>query len=339
MARSDAPLTTVRDAPLARAETRGVTRYSLIVPVYKNEAFIGELIARCERLNHALDGALEVVLVVDGSPDRSYEKLVEALPKAGFASRLVALSRNFGSFAAIRAGLELARGPFFTMMAADLQEPEELVLDTFAALDSGDWDVVAGVRTARNDPWLTTMMSRAFWFLYRRMVQREVPRGGIDIFGCTLQVRDALLALEESHSTLVGLLLWLGFRRKEIGYVRLPRLHGKSAWSFSRKLKYLLDSTFAFSDLPIRILILTGAIGSLISVVVGLLILIFALTGSIAVPGYAPIMLTIFFATTVILFSLGILGSYIWRTFENTKRRPAHIAMIDRTFDRKGPVG
>jgi glycosyltransferase involved in cell wall biosynthesis len=138
MAREDGSLTAARPAPKVRTGQRVTTRYSLIVPVYKNEAFIGELIARCERLNHALGGALEVVIVVDGSPDRSYEKLAEALPSADFASRLVALSRNFGSFAAIRAGLQLARGPYFTMMAADLQEPEQLVLDTFAALDSGD---------------------------------------------------------------------------------------------------------------------------------------------------------------------------------------------------------
>lgn len=336
MAHNERSLDELREGVAETARAEPGTRYSLVVPIYKNEAFIGDLITRCQSLNKALQNKLEVVFVVDGSPDRSYELLAKALPAACLPSRLVVLSRNFGSFAAIRAGLSLANGPYYTMMAADLQEPEELVLQTFVALDSGDWDVVAGVRTGRNDPWLTGLASRTFWFVYRRMVQREIPRGGMDMFGCTEQVRNALMDLEESHSTLVGLLLWLGFRRKEIGYVRLPRLHGRSAWSFRRRVKYLLDSAFAFSDLPIRLLMFIGAFGTTLSVAVSIIILVLSATHAIAVPGYAPTMLAIFFATTVILFSLGILGSYIWRTFENTKRRPAHVIMIDRSFDGEG---
>lgn len=308
------------------------TFYSVVVPIYKNEEFIPALIERCERLNQTLHGRLETVFVVDGSPDRSFQLLAQALPHARFNSRLIALSRNFGSFAAIRAGLAVAQGPYFTMMAADLQEPEHLILETFEALSTGEWDVVVGVRTARDDPWVSLVASRSFWWLYRKMVQREVPAGGIDMFGCSTVVRDALMTMSESNSTLVGLLVWLGFRRKNIGYRRLPRLFGTSAWSFRRKVKYLLDSTFAFSDLPIRLLTLVGALGTTVSAILGVVVVTLKLTGFIRVPGYAPLMLSIVCSTAILLFAMGILGGYIWRTFENTKRRPASVSMIDLSF-------
>ena len=302
-------------------------RYSLIVPVYRNEDSIAELVETVWRLDDELDGGLEAVFVVDGSPDRSAE-LLEA--------QLIVLSRNFGSFAAVRAGLAVARGRYFAIMAADLQEPQSLIVQFFRTLEREPVDVTLGVRTARDDPFASRMGANLFWNLYRAFVQPEVPRGGIDVFACNAAVRDQLLRLEESNSSLVGQVVWIGFRRKLIPYARLPRRHGRSAWTFSRKLRYLVDSVYAFSDLPIRVLTLAGAAGLVASVVLAAAVMIAKLSGDIPIPGYAATVLTIIFFAALNSFGLGIIGGYTWRAFENTKRRPQAIVLASKTFNLEG---
>lgn len=306
---------------------------SLIVPVYRNEATIEQVCERIDGLYDALEQSLEAVFVVDGSPDRSYEKLVEILGKARYPAQLLALSRNFGSFAAVRMGLQVARGDYFAVMAADLQEPAELFVKFFETLKSGSVDVVVGTRRTRADPFLSGLASALFWRGYRAFVQPEIPMGGVDVFACTRTPRDALLMMEESNSTLIGLLFWIGYRRKEIAYDRAQRQVGQSGWSWRRKLKYLMDSCFAFSDLPIRTLLMLGAVGVAGSIGIGLVVLLAHLAGEVEVAGYVPIMLAIGFSLALNLLSLGIVGSYTWRAFENTKRRPQHLAMSHKVFD------
>ena len=203
---------------------------SVIIPVFRNSASLPALVEELEQLDRRLNQRLEVVFVVDGCPEKSYDVLRKHLPDAAFASRLVLLSRNFGAFSAVRAGIEAATGSHFAVMAADGQDPPELMLDFWRHLESGECDVVLGKRVARADPLTTRISSAIFWSLYRRFVQQEAPRNGIDCFAFNSTVRDHLLALEEHNSTLVGLLLWLGFRRHEVAYERRPRRHGKSAW-------------------------------------------------------------------------------------------------------------
>ena len=312
-------------------------KYSLVVPVYRNEASIGDLVAAVERLNALHGGSLEAVFVVDGSPDRSHELLRARLADAALPSQLLLLSRNFGSFAAIRAGLAAARGEQFAIMAADLQEPESLIVEFFRALDAGDCDVVLGVRTARGDPLASRLASALFWGSYRRFVQREIPPGGVDVFACNRAFRDHLLALDEAHTSLVGQVIWLGFRRRQVAYARLPRRHGRSAWTWSRKLAYLTDSLFSFSDLPIRALTWAGLAGLVLSSVVALVVLVARITGQISVPGYAATVLTIVFFASLNSFGLGIIGGYTWRAYENVKRRPSAIVMSAQRFGREEP--
>jgi glycosyltransferase involved in cell wall biosynthesis len=305
---------------------------SLVIPVYRNEASIPDLLATLEAMNSELGAAFEAVFVVDGSPDGSLQLLEKGLPGAGFRSRLLALSRNFGSFAAIRAGLAAGGGDIFAVMAADLQEPPEIILAFRDALQSGDYDVVVGCRQSRSDPLRERAFSTVFWTLYRLLVQREVPRGGVDVFGCTRRFRDEILALGESNSTLVGLIFWLGFRRAEIRYRRRPRRHGRSAWSFGRKVRYLMDSCFAFSDLPMRLLSVAGLTGMTLAVVLGAAVLVARATGRIDVPGYAATVLTVMFFGGLNSLGIGILGEYVWRAFENTKRRPGYVVLSRAEF-------
>lgn len=320
----------------SKPATNGATsRYSVVVPVYRNEGSIPELLLALAGIDAALDHRLEVVFVVDGSPDGSVHLLEEHLPNCRFASRLILLSRNFGSFSAIRVGLARASGPYFAVMAADLQEPPELIIQLFRALESEPVDVTIGTRTSRSDPSFARAAARMYWALYRRWVQTDMPSGGVDIFGLNTRVRDHLLSLDESNSTLVGLLFWLGFRRKEIPYERRERTHGKSAWTLEKKSRYLFDSLYAFSDLPIRLLVGTGVVGLLTSIVFGLIVFFARLSGRIEVPGYAAIVITIVFFGALNTFALGVLGGYIWRAFENTKGRPGSIVMSVDEFERK----
>ena len=316
---------------------------TLVIPVYRNEDSLPDLLTAVQALAGKLEGQMETVFVVDGSPDRCFEILRRELPGRPFRSRLVLLSRNFGSFAAVRTGLMHGAGERFVVMAADLQEPPELVLRMDRELRGGDFDVVLGVREARNDPLSVRLPSAIFWGLYRRYVVRDMPPGGVDVFGCNRTFRDTLLRLEERHSSLIAQVFWLGFRRQTISYVRQDRQHGKSAWTLQKKVNYMMDSVFSFTDLPIRLLIRTGALGTAAAAAFGLAVTAAKLAGAIAVPGYAMTAILIVFFSALNLMSLGIVGSYAWRAYENTKARPLAVTLQVEEFaaapGRKQPHG
>lgn len=305
---------------------------SLIVPVYKNESTIPDLIQAIKGLNTQLKGGLEVIFVVDGSPDQSASLLNQLLPESGLRARLLLLSRNFGSFAAIRAGLAAAEGECMAVMAADLQEPLGLLLDFFRTLQSEPIDIVIGTREARGDPFLSRFAADGFWFIYRKFVVPDMPAGGVDVFGCNRKFRDHLVRMEESHSSLVAQLFWIGFRRKTIGYTRLARPSGKSAWTLKKRFSYLQDSIFSFTDLPIRILTWVGVAGILFSAILGSIVILAKLLDLISVPGYAATILVVAFFGAVNILGLGIVGTYAWRTYENTKRRPLAICTEELSF-------
>ena len=307
--------------------------YSIVIPVYKNEASIPDLLLTLDGISKRLTSALEAVFVVDGSPDQSFQRLAAELSNVPFKSKLIALSRNFGSFSAVRIGLQKATGPYFAVMAADLQEPADLIVAFFDELSKDEADVVVGTRVSRDDPFLSRIGSQLFWFFYRKFVQPELPRGGIDVFGCNAAFQRELLKLEESHSSLVGLVVWLGFRRKAIPYKRRRRQHGRSAWTLTKRMRYLADSSFSFSDLPIKVLLWMGSAGLLMSVVFSIILLWSRLTGRIQVPGYSPIVLTIIFFGSINLICLGIVGAYVWRVYENTKKRPGAVVLREMQFN------
>ena len=311
------------------------TRYSLVVPVFKNEATIPDLLAALVRLDAELGGALEVVLVVDGSPDRSLAALIDALPATGLPAKVLDMARNFGAFAAIRAGLVEASGPYFAVMAADLQEPPELVVEFFRKLEADACDVVCGVREGRDDPLAARAASALFWATYRRLVQPEMPKGGIDVFGCNQRARDELVAFSEAHSSLVGQLVWIGMRRAEVAYRRRPRAHGASGWTLGKKLTYMLDSSLAFSDLPIRLLFAVGCIALVIALGYGAVVLVARVTGIISEPGYATTVLLIAGFGALNALGLSVVGAYAWRAFENTKARPLAIVQRRYTFGKE----
>ncbi|WP_081849353.1 glycosyltransferase family 2 protein [Aeromonas jandaei] len=307
---------------------------SLIIPVYLNEASLPSLIDVVTNIDTKLQGELEVIFVVDGSPDHSYDFLLDKLPNQNFNSQLILLSKNFGSFMAIRTGLSHGKGDTFAVMAADLQEPPSLIITINETLKLEPIDVVIGVRDSRQDPFFSKFSANIFWHFYRRYIVPEMPVGGVDIFGCNKAFRDTLLTLEERHSSLIAQIFWLGFRRKTVNYTRVARAYGKSAWTMRKKINYLMDSIFSFTDLPIRLLTRIGSVGSILSICYGASVIFARMVGLIDVPGYAMTLFSITLLGSVNLLGLGIIGSYAWRTYENTKARPLAIPMKKITFNR-----
>ena len=298
---------------------------SLVIPVYKNEANLPRLFRELEALAARVPDPLEVVFVVDGSPDASLQILRERLPGWPVRTRLIELSRNFGSFPAIAAGLQFGRGPYFAAIAADMQEPPELVVEFYRLLKNGEADVVFGHRTGRSDAWLSQAASQWFWRLYRRFVVKDMPRSGIDVFGCNRQVRDRLVELKEVNTNLIALLLWLGFRRAFVPYERRARLEGRSAWTVANRFRYALDSVFSFTDLPIKALLVLGVAGTTAACVASVTVLVAWLMGHVPVLGYTPLMLVISFFGGLTALGLGILGQYLWLSLQNARGRPSFV--------------
>jgi glycosyltransferase involved in cell wall biosynthesis len=318
------------NSPPPRSDTSADTQsleagLSLIVPVYKNEDDIHDLLCALEGFHSRHGAAFEAVLVVDGSPDQSWRLLRSGLDDLSIPSQLILLSRNFGAFSAIRAGLAVARFTITAVMSADLQEPPELIEDFYSLLSRKDAALAVGVRTTRDDPVVKRILSALYWRFYRRWVMPSLPRGGVDVFACTPPVRQVLLSLREPNSSLVAQLCWIGFNRIEIPYRRRKRARGKSAWTFRRRFRYMLDSVFGFSDLPIVLLLWIGMVGVAASLIAAIIVLLSWFMGGISVAGYTPILLSILFVGSLLLTGQGIVGAYVWRAAENTKLRPLSI--------------
>jgi glycosyltransferase involved in cell wall biosynthesis len=309
---------------------------SLVIPVYRNGETIGELIEAVNGIANQVEGGFEAVFVVDGSPDDSDRRLLAGLAGAGFEARVVRHSRNFGSFAAIRTGMRLARGERIAAMAADLQEPPQLAVQFLRRLASGEVDVVAGQRVGRDDPGQGA--SKLYWRLYRRFVFGEIPAEGVDVFACTAAVRDVVCSLESVHTSLVAQLFWVGYRRELVPYERRPA-SGESGWTLRRKLRYLSDSVFAFTDLPVRIIWLAGILGFVLGAIVAAAAVIAKLTGASSVPGYTATILVIIFFASLNMVGLGIIGSYVWRAYETVKGRPGAIVKDVVELPREGGDG
>jgi glycosyltransferase involved in cell wall biosynthesis len=299
---------------------------SLVVPIYKNEDNLPDLLSALKNLSRNQGPGFEVVLVVDGSPDASLDRLHAELPSLPFPTQLIAHSRNFGSFLAIRTGMEHARGEHIAVMAADLQEPPELVEKFFEMLESNAADVVFGQREKRDDPFLQKLWANCFWKLYGQLLP-GIPKGGVDIFACNRKVKEAVLAIEEPNSSLIAQLFWVGYRRSFIPYQRMERKHGKSSWGFKRRVRYMLDSIFSYSDYPILFVLWLGLFGLVGSFLMGMVTLVAKLYGLIEVAGYTTLLLVGLFFGSALLTTQGIIGCYLWRTLENSKKRPLSLVV------------
>lgn len=313
---------------------------TIVIPVYKNEENLPELVQSLSHIKEKLFSPMEVVFVVDGSPDNSWEWLTNNHDLRELCiCRFILLSRNFGALAAVRRGIREASGDIICVIAADGQEPPDLVLEMTTPIAHEDVEVVVGVRERRADSMSTRFLSNFFWITFRLLGGGELPRRGVDVFAISARVARLLNDYKESSTSLIGLIYWSGFNRREVPYTRSERKLGKSSWTFKKRAKYALDSITSFSEAPIAMLVVLGVLGFVFSSIFGTAVLVAHVLWSNSPPGYTPLLLGLSVISSTQLLGMGILGMYIWRISENVRRRPSTIdwKLISTWPDRDSP--
>jgi len=305
-------------------------KLSVVVPVYYNEESLPILFHELLQIEESLqkkDVELELIFVDDGSGDNSLGELLK-IKKQHVNTRVIKLTRNFGSVHASKTGFKFVTGDCFLILAADLQDPPELILQMVEKWQAGAKYVVAA-RSDRDDPWGSKAFSFIYYRLIRRMVVPGYPDGGYDM---ALMDKEFLPYLQNSSKNSFTPLLayWLGFEPVVLPYKRLKRMYGRSRWNFSRKLTAAIDAIFGFSFAPIRFLSLIGLVISLLSLGYAVWIIINAILGNTDVRGFATIVSLIAFLQGIVIFMLGVIGEYIWRIFDEVNQRPE--AVIDAVY-------
>lgn len=299
-------------------------KISLIIPVYYNEDNLRPLYEDIQtKVFSHTEYEWELIMVNDGSQDSSYAVMQE-LAMADERIKIFSLSRNFGSHAAILCGLSQCTGDCAVIKAADLQEPTELVLDMVESWRKGN-NVVLAVREGRQESKQQTLFANLYYWLVRKTALPSMPKGGFDVYLLDRKVIRVLDALDEKNSALTGQILWSGFKTDMIYYTRLAREIGKSRWTFKKKLRLVTDTLFSFSTLPIKMVTFIGTLSFFGSLSWGFLEFIFKLMGLIEVTGWTTLFIFNLFSFGVIMLTLGILGEYLWRTFDASRNRPPYI--------------
>jgi glycosyltransferase involved in cell wall biosynthesis len=308
-----------------------VKTFTIVVPVYFNELNLSDTIPQLLSFAEAqLEYQFELVFVDDGSGDNSLNILLDYQSRYPDTIKVVKLTRNFGSMAAIQAGFTVASGDCVGMISADLQDPPQLFQEMLVYWEKGIKAVFA-VRQDREEPFLQKQFSNGYYSLIRKFAVPDYPDGGFDFFIIDRQVVDELNRIQEKNTNLMTLIFWLGFKPVMIPYIRRSRTKGKSRWTFSKKIKLFVDTFVAFSFFPIRILSIIGFIVAIGSFMYGAFILFYWLFFGIDVKGYVPTMLIMTFASGIQMSMLGVLGEYLWRTLDEVRRRPHFV--IDQIYD------
>lgn len=298
---------------------------SIIIP-FLNEAsclpLLLERLGRFRDLEPAL--AFEVVLVDDGSTDASVSVLEKMDASTRFPVRLVELSRNFGSHAAISAGARNSRGKALVFLSADLQDPPELVIDLLRRWREGH-DVVWATRISRDDPFHVIFFSRIYYFLLRKLALPQMPEGGVDLCLVDRAVIEALSHLEEKNSNIFNLILWAGYRQCVVPYERAARSAGQSKWTWSKKAKLFIDSFVAFSYVPIRLMSLIGIGFAFLGLFYAAIVAGRRILLATAVEGWSSLMVVVLIVGGIQMMMLGVVSEYLWRSLEFGRGRPTYL--------------
>lgn len=299
-------------------------KISIVIPVYYNQDNLEPLYANMEEIlfSHQ-EYEWEIVMVNDGSQDDSYSVMKSLAEKDG-RIKIFSLSRNFGSHAAVLCGLAKCTGDCAVIKAADLQEPTELILEMLESWKKGN-NVVLAVREGREESRQQTLFANLYYTLVRKAALPNMPKGGFDVYLLDRKVIDVLMALDERNSALTGQILWSGFKTDKVYYTRLAREIGTSKWTLKKKIRLVTDTLFSFSTLPIKAVTLVGTFSFIGALIWAVVVLIFKLAGMIEVSGWTTLFIFNLFSFGVIMLTLGILGEYLWRTFDASRNRPPYI--------------
>ena len=305
-------------------------KVSVVVPVYYNEGSLPLLFSSLLEVEKQLlqkNLELELIFIDDGSGDGSLHELLR-IKQQRASTKIIKLTRNFGHVHAHKTGCKFVTGDCFMSLAADLQDPPHLILNMVEKWLGGAKFVLCA-RMKRHDPIGSRVLAWVYYKLLRFFVVEDYPSGGFDV---ALMDRVLLPHLQKSSKNINTPVFayWLGFKPEVIFYERQKRIHGKSRWTLSKRLKFFLDSILGFSVVPIRLISLVGIIVSFASFAYGCVIVINALRGRFSVQGFPTIVTLISFLLGLIIVMLGVIGEYIWRVFDEINKRPE--VVIDEVY-------
>jgi polyisoprenyl-phosphate glycosyltransferase len=305
---------------------------SVVVPMYDEEEVLPIFFERMHPLLDGLGIAYEVLVVDDGSRDKTAALVTEAAAKWP-QLRLVRLLRNSGHQAALSAGFRKARGEYLVTIDADLQDPPEVIADLLATARDQDVDVVYGVRSDRSsDSWPKRTTARMYYRLMCRLVGKQIPFDAGDFRLVSHRVVDAVNALPEDGRVFRLVIPWLGFPSAEVAYVRAERAAGVTKYNWSKMFRLAFDSVTAFSAAPLRLATWLGLLGGLLSFGVVIAALVIKLAGN-SIPGWTSTVLAVGVIGAIQLLCLGLLGEYVARLFQSSQKRPQFLVGYDSLED------
>jgi len=309
------------------------TIYSLIIPIYNEEDNIPELYRRVSEVMNQLDGLAEMILVNDGSHDRSLE-MIRNLHEQDDRVCYLSFARNFGHQLAVTAGMNFARGEAIVILDADLQDPPELILE-MAKLWRDDYQVIYAKRLERRqENWFKRLMAYGFYRILRQLSDVEIPTDTGDFCLMDRRVVNVLNAMPERNRYVRGLRSWVGFRQTHLLFNRDPRFAGEVKYTFRKSFRLAMDGLVSFSKAPLRLSTYLGLLSAFLALIMMILVLYWRLSDPHSpLTGIATIVLAILFLGAIQLISIGILGEYIGRIYEEVKARPLYTLGEVRGFE------
>ena len=297
---------------------------SIIVPCYNEEAALPFFYKKITEIAEQITADFEFIFVNDGSRDKTLHFL-KSMAKIDERVKYISFSRNFGKEAAFYAGLESSGGDYVAVMDADLQDPPEFLIDMYSSLKNEDYDCVAARRTTREgEPKIRSFFARMFYKIINKISKTEITDGARDFRMMTRQMTDAILQMGEYHRFSKGIFGWVGFNIKWLEYKNIERVAGETKWSFWKLLLYSIEGIIAFSTAPLLIPVILGVITSAAWFILLVLIIILACIGKI-VSTALILSFLILLLSSMFFFCLGIMGSYLSRTYLQGKNRPIYI--------------
>ena len=300
------------------------TVLSLVVPMYNEEDNVGEFYARVKAVLEQLGETWEIVCVNDGSRDATLAQLV-ALNRADARVKVINLSRNFGKEIALTAGIDHACGQAVIPIDADLQDPPELIAELVAKWREGNDVVNATRRSRQGESWLKRITAGAFYRVLENMADISIPRNTGDFRLLARPVVDALKRMPERTRFMKGLFAWVGFKQATVLYDRHPRYAGQTKWNYWRLWNFAIDGIVSFSTVPLKVWSYFGLGVAALAFLYALFLAVRTMLYGIDVPGYASLMVVVLFLGGIQLITLGVLGEYLGRIYDETKRRPLYI--------------
>ncbi len=303
-------------------------KLSIVIPVYYNEDNLHPLYDDLKaKVLDVIDYDYEIVMVNDGSGDNSYEVMKELAQKDPNI-KIYSLSKNYGSHAATMCGFTKCTGDCAVVKAADLQEPSELILEMVESWKQGN-NVVLACREGREEGRLQVGFSNLYYKIVRKTALPNMPKNGFDVCLIDRKVIEVLNALDEKNSSLSCQILWSGFKTSHVYYVRKAREIGKSRWTLKKKIRLVTDTLFSFSTLPIKLLSTIGVVSIFSSIIWSVYLVIMKLMGKIEVDGWTSLFIFSLLSFGVTMLAMGVMGEYLWRTFDASRNRPLYIVEDD----------